>query len=222
MGQYKEWLHYRKIDQQLHAQLTQLEQQVAHLQEQLPSEEMFRNYAANPIIQALQQHLQAPTLPALPAPQQQVVSEQAAEASSVPAMSDEAIDQSQTMAEAMLAAVPTETISTALFAWGALSNVHNPQLKAVMLNPLPSTPKPDPGLLPANMYSFIHDHTAPNTPPPLPSSQAVPSTDGSVTPVDPSSTRTDQIVQRWMTRWKRAAREKQVVEETGSRGSRRG
>ncbi|HTI13443.1 MAG TPA: hypothetical protein VL461_02585 [Dictyobacter sp.] len=53
MGQYRQWLQYRDIDQQLHAQLALLEQQVSQIREQIAKLETDPSYTENPVIQKL-------------------------------------------------------------------------------------------------------------------------------------------------------------------------
>jgi hypothetical protein len=57
MGQYSQWLHHYKIDQQLQAQRSRLEQNLRNLQEQAHNLEVHIPHAPNSIIQALQQHM---------------------------------------------------------------------------------------------------------------------------------------------------------------------
>ncbi|MBE3557916.1 MAG: hypothetical protein IMW89_01655 [Ktedonobacteraceae bacterium] len=60
MGQYRQWLHYRTIDQQLRSQLSQLEQELTLLQERARLLEQESARASNPIIQALAAWQQRP------------------------------------------------------------------------------------------------------------------------------------------------------------------
>jgi hypothetical protein len=53
MGQYRQWLQYRAVDQQLRTQLEQLEQELVHLQEQADHLSASASSTENAIIQAL-------------------------------------------------------------------------------------------------------------------------------------------------------------------------
>jgi hypothetical protein len=66
MGQYKQWLHYREIDRQLHVQLRRLEDEFVQLQIQLdaqPAAETAEQLSSNAIVQALARFFGEPLEP---------------------------------------------------------------------------------------------------------------------------------------------------------------
>ncbi|GAC1405241.1 MAG: hypothetical protein NVSMB49_24460 [Ktedonobacteraceae bacterium] len=60
MGQYREWLHYRQVDQQLHALKDRFTTELVHVQEQLHPIEAPPLDAANRVIQALMLYAKIP------------------------------------------------------------------------------------------------------------------------------------------------------------------
>lgn len=202
MGQYREWLLYRQIDQQLRDQIAELEQDLDNLQEQIRSTEVLDFYTDNTVIQALQQHLQTP--------QPEVVATEKPANNAIFATQETGNQETIARENA-----PAETISTALFAWGTLPNLntqfHGPLPKANTLSSLPATPNPDLDLLPEDLNSFLKQYHQAITPL-FREPTAHPPTDIQ-NPEDPSSNRTNQLVQRWMDRWKKPQAETQVLHE---------
>jgi hypothetical protein len=71
MGQYKQWLHYREIDQHLHNQLTQLTAELATLQNQAQLLEADLSLSENIVISSLLAQLVPPEPAQIPEVDQQ-------------------------------------------------------------------------------------------------------------------------------------------------------
>ena len=215
MGQYRQWLHHREVDQHLHEQLETLEQELAQLQEQARLLKEIDYNTENTIIQAL----------ATP----QRVGETAGSTIDTSDVHDSVDEQSGILVEDFLIEdVPSdatavefvpETVSPALFGWSRLPNfdtrqMREPVIVAGTLTPLPPTPPPEINLLPEDMIAFMHKHGQTSPQRPLPwwiRDTFYPSpTSG---PVDQQSLRTNQLVQRWLERWRRLDKDTQMAQE---------
>lgn len=185
MGQYREWLFYREIDQQLTTQIQALEQELAQVQAQVGRLEHGKRYAENIIIQALIGIQQA----------QQVHSQGSA---SDPATRPATQGQ--------------QAVSPTLFAWNQLPQLDNRDVQPVNNNAsrgAPSSPPAAEGsLLPTNISAFMdaHSQTDPQLKVPwwLRNAHAykeISSDAPGTSPVDQQSTRTNQLVERWFERW---------------------
>ena len=195
MGQYKTWLHYREIDQQLHTQLTQLTTQLNALKEQAQLLDEGLSLSDNAIIQALLAQLVSP--PPSEATQQT--------APDIPTTSASDIPQTSPSLHGHFASffpLPSTTLP----------------------DPLPitrpaSTPHPELDLLPEDISAFVdeHTHTAPLRTPPwwlhkIPANSVAP-TGSSHNFKDQQSERTNHSVQRWFERWGRSSDPSQREEE---------
>jgi hypothetical protein len=195
MGQYRQWLHFREVDQRLRTQLGLLSQELTELQTQVARfEKHASSYEDNIILRALTTYFAAKASPAT-LKQQDTAPELAAQTAITEQMPE------------------LETVSPALFGWSYLPNlglqdIHDqePQHSAPLPLPPPlPAPRPNVDLLPDDMAAFLHEHgeTAPQLSLPwwlrnvLASS---PDTQGHGL-VDHQSLRTDYLVQRWLERW---------------------
>jgi hypothetical protein len=193
MGQYSQWLHYHKIDQQLQAQHARLEQDLRNLQEQAHNLEVHIPHAPNSIIQALQQHMQTgPRLTAL--------------ASNAPSTHHLPIPEPSTStAMPAVRSHPRWTPFPGMIEHSRYTNpklpVRTAALKAAQLAPVTAiTPTPTSTSL--QLASSMHIIPAQDTPPP----EALTYTGHArpnhrTLPVDPQDEHTDQMIQRWLERW---------------------
>lgn len=185
MGQYQQWLQYREIDQQLHTQLESLERELAQLQEQAQHLAVAHSSSGNLIIQALTHYLRPASEPAI-------------------SVSNGATTEH------------TETVSPALFAWSNLPNFDTGKIRGADFQS-PATPMPPHSefdLLPPDMNTFFqtHSQTAPQMKLPwwlrnntlVPHQQHTGPVEQRTTgPIDQQSIRTNQLVQRWLERWRK-------------------
>lgn len=210
MGQYQQWLHYREIDQQLHAELETLEVQLADLQERAGRIEQTLPQANNQIISVLATMLKGQTTLA----NSTRVDEPIVEISSEEVeywVENESAD-----------AFP---LQPALAAWGNLPNHETqdmpiqpaptwkgspPQTSSPTFSdrekPLPPMPHPEPGLLPEDIAAIFEEHSSTNPQIELPWwLHNIPSAGGinRSGPTDQESARTNRLVQRWRERWGR-------------------
>jgi hypothetical protein len=215
MGQYRQWLHYREVDQRLHAQLETLEQELTQLHEQARLLQELDYHTDNTIIQALSTY--------------QKNGESLKNSTAAPDVHDSIDEQSGILVEDFIIEdvsssttavefIP-ETVSPALFGWSRLPNfdtqrMREPVIVASTLTSLPPTPPPEINLLPEDMAAFMDAHSQTSSQRSLPwwipdTSSSSP-TDG---PVDQQSLRTDQRVQRWLERWRRVDKDAQMAQE---------
>ncbi len=216
MGQYQQWLHYREIDQQLHAELEALEVQLADLQERARQIEQTLPQANNQIISVLATLLKEQTTLAHRTRADEPIVEISLEEVEY-WVENESAD-----------ALP---LQPALAAWGNLPNFDRqdmpiepappqgetptgksspPQTPSLTFSDrekaLPPMPHPEPGLLPENMAAIFEEHssTDPQIELPwwLPKILAARGIHPSG-PTDPQSARTNRLVQRWEERWGR-------------------
>ncbi|QBD81993.1 hypothetical protein EPA93_40860 [Ktedonosporobacter rubrisoli] len=215
MGQYRLWLHYREVDQQLRAQLKRLEEELAQLQEQVNHQQDSASYENNTIIRALSslQHDRAHFEAALDtssylashAPAENIPAESSEPLSAFsPAAQVNGVDQKQL----------TAILSQALFAWSKLPNFDTGEMQMPSFDFdvsafSPPTPRPEADLLPEDIAAFFTTQGEEPPPtlshqPPHPQPEAeLPSSAGSAStsPVDKQSMRTNQLIQRWFERW---------------------
>lgn len=186
MGQYREWLSYREIDQQLTTQIQAFEQELAQIQAEIGRLEQNKRYAENIIIQAL------------------IGIQQAQQAHS---------QETASTAAARSAMQGQQAASPALFAWNQLPQLDNRDAQPADSNVSPIGPLPHPAasegsLLPTNISAFMdaHNETDPQLKVPwwLRNAHAykeISSDTPGTSPVDQQSTRTNQLVERWFERW---------------------
>ena len=216
MGQYQQWLHYREIDQQLHAELEALEAQLADLQERACQIEQTLPQANNQIISVLATMLKEQTTLANRTRANEPIVEVSLEEVEY-WVENESAD-----------ALP---LQPALAAWGNLPNFDTPDMpiqpatlqgetptknssppQTLSLTfsdrekALPPIPLPEPGLLPEDMAAIFEEHssTEPQIEPPwwlhtMPATRGI-NLSG---PTDQESARTNRLVQRWQERWGR-------------------
>ena len=206
MGEYQLWLQYREIDQQLQTQLESLKTELGQLQEQVHLLELHDHSADNFIAQALAKHLRASMLASSP---------------NTLAESDTLIVErvENDLVSDIVTEQSIETVSPALFAWSNLPNfdtgkIRKPYSKIVAPPPIaiPPPPHSEFDLLPKDMSAFFHQHASeplsPTPPPTLPwwlhNGERPPSQHGS-SPIDQQSIRTNQLVQRWLERWRKTS-----------------
>lgn len=185
MGQYRQWLHFREVDQRLRAQLERLSQELAELQAQANRFTLDEDVCTqNVIVQALATYLHVG-----PANGTAITPESIPSPTALPDL---------------------ETVSPALFGWSHLPNlglqeIRDPEPSTPDLPPLP-VPRPRMNLLPDEAPTFPdgHGETAPQLSLPWWLRNVVdPSTlapgNG---PVDQQTQRTNRLVQRWLERWR--------------------
>jgi hypothetical protein len=193
MGQYRQWLHYREMDQQLHIRLEQVEKQAAELEAEI--HHLANNNSSstddNVIMHALVRMYTTPT-------QEQVAQESAhAEAhyTVMPGESGE-IERSNDAS----AGSPSWAAS-ALFAQSYLTNFDTfdpPTLQSL-------SPYAETGLLPEDLAVFFngqHYHT-----------NALLTASHQAFPVDKQSLRNDRLIQRWFERWGRSSDDQEPLQE---------
>ncbi len=200
MGQYRQWLHYRHIDQQLQTQKDQLTASIEHLQERVDLLNAPLLDDDNFIVQALSLHIKArPT---------------ASKEASLEQMNENGHIQQP------------ETISQALFEHSRLpnlesphsQNVHDPLLPKRPANayaPLPPVLHKAIDLIPedTNISSDEHGQTEPQVA--LPwwlRNAALSETHNNA--LDSQSIRTNHLVQRWLERWDRQEEQKSQSGQT--------
>lgn len=198
MGQYRQWVHYREIDQQLHTQLAQLEQELADLQQQAALLKQDLPSLENTIIQALLKQQVTPEKPA-------------------PLLQDELQMPYPTVP---FPYKPPESVSQALFAWGSLPNFDSQQMPAQSTTPedtaIPPSPHTEAGLLPPDIGAFVDEHT--QTAPLRKLPWWMRNTSGSNTLPealfqDQQSIRTNRLIERWLQRWGRNTEQTQSARE---------
>ncbi len=190
MGQYRQWLHYREVDQQLRAQQELLTQEVKRLQEQINLSETPLLNTGNAIIQALILYAAVPPAD-LPLPPQETNSENG-HASVQPEIIPQALfdrsrlpDLDPLDAQIAQSSVPPMPVTNAYA-------------------PLPPIPHADMNLLPEDMAALFNAHSQTDPQLTLPwwlHKAAISATQGG--PLDQQSIRTNRLVQRWLERWGR-------------------
>lgn len=205
MGQYSQWLHHHKIDQQLQAQRAGLEQDLHNLQEQAHNLEVHIPHAPNSIIQTLQHHMQTgPRLTAL--------------ATNTP--STHHLPVPETSTSTAMPAVRSRSRWTPFPGIIERSRYTNPKLpvrtaalKAAQLAPVTAIIS-TPTSTSLQLASTMHIIPAQDTPPP----EALTYTGHSrpnhrTLPVDPQDKHTDQMIQRWLERWGRHPHTTQQIQQ---------
>jgi hypothetical protein len=223
MGQYKQWLQYRKVDQELRTELAHLEQEHQQLTQQVKQLASTIDVSQNTIIQALLAHQQrtlAQHHTAESAPKQANVQPQTDSLPQVripgrtqnkPAQQTE---QRRLTPAAYINNKAAGTISPALHAWSNLPNLDTYAMQEPIVNArtLPPVPAGQPThdssdtLLPADMSAFVdaHSTTDPQLKVPwwLRNTQSTPAHKvAEQTPIDQQSARTNQSVERFFQRW---------------------
>ena len=200
MGQYRQWLHYRDIDQLLRSQLAISEHELEQLQAQVEVLGKHVFSLENEIFQALvepepddtQSHSEEPAIHL----DEQVV--EVGEGREEEIVIEEVEDDD------------LATISPALLAWGRLPNFDTQMIQEPGGNSSTrssDSPPPQPGeqLLPTDINSFINDHylTNPQINIPWWLQDIVSSHEEGQEPhpIDRQSERADHLVQRWFERW---------------------
>ena len=200
MSQYRQWLHYRHIDQQLQTQKDQLTVSIEHLQERVDALNAPLLDADNFIVQALSVHIKACST--------------ASEETSLEQTNENGHIQQP------------ETISQALFEHSRLpdleslhsQNIHDsllPKRPANTYAPLPPVLHKAIDLIPedTNISSDEHGQTEPQVA--LPwwlRNAALSATQNNM--LDSQSIRTNHLVQRWLERWDRQEEQKSESVQT--------
>ncbi len=189
MGQYREWLHYRQVDQQLHTLKERFTTELVHAREQLHDVEAPPLDAANHVIQALTLYAKIPPV----ATQEQIT--------------EHALKNGHTQ--------QSETISQPFFDHSHLPELTPILSKEMPETPLPKPPLHSYASLPPipygsidlpseNVVSFLDAHTQTEPQVALPwwlqrATLAATQDNGT----DPQNVRTNRLVQRWLERWGR-------------------
>lgn len=200
MGQYRQWLHYREIDQLLRSQLAISEHELEQLQVQVEVLGKHIFSSENEIFQALLKpqpdHEQSQQ-------DEPVIQQDEQVAEVVEGWEEEIVIED--VEEEDLA-----TISPALLAWSRLPNFNTQMLQETEDNSPTRIsdsppPQPDEQLLPADISAFITSHYLTNPQLNIPWwLQDIVSPEGEAQephPIDRQSERADHLVQRWFERW---------------------
>ena len=223
MGQYKQWLRYREIDQLLRSQLAVSEHELEQLQAQVEILGKQNFSLENAIFQALIKPQQDEwSLREEPAIQ---YTEEVTEATGGLGRLKDEIEQVEEIVIEEVEEEDTATISPALLAWSRLPNFDTELIEEQEVNSLPRTPEPPPPpeqLLPADISAFIDAHypTYPQINIPwwlrASSNQEVQETYVS----DQQNDRADYLVQRWFERWgQHSTKPKRLQEDQNEPGN---
>jgi hypothetical protein len=201
MGQYRQWLHYREMDQQLRVRLGRIEQQAAELEEDIHrlADDSSAGAADNVIMRALVAMYTAPT-------QRQVVEEDTPVEPQyivTPGEPAETEHSNGTSAEA------PSWAATALFAQSYLTNfdAFDPTtLKSLSLDA-------ETGLLPEDLSTFFATLTQNGASGQLPEANASLTSSHSTIPIDKQSLRNDRLIQRWFERWGQSSDDQELQQE---------
>ncbi len=185
MGQYRQWLHYREVDQRLHIRLEEVEKQAAELEAEIHLLANGSNFSAadNVIMRALASMYTTPT-------QEQAThvstpAEARYAVASVPSEQNKYSDETDASSWA----------ASALFAQSYLTN-----FDAFDPSTLQSlSPYAETGLLPEDL-AIIFSGQPQNGGPHYPGHSPI-TTSHSTTPIDKQSLRNDRLIQRWFERW---------------------
>ncbi len=187
MGQYRQWLHYRHVAQQLQTQKDQLTTAVKHFQEHIDALNAPPLDANNSIVQALTLYVK--TLSASP---QESLVEQPVENGHIQ---------------------QPETISQALFDHSRLEPFHMKDMHEPILpkrptsssyTPIPSNPHKPVDLVPEATDTFPDEHGQTEPQVALPWwLRKTGHSEGQDNTLDAQSVRTNLLVQRWLERWRR-------------------
>lgn len=203
MGQYRQWLHYRDIDQLLRSQLAISEHELEQLQAQVEVLGKHVFSLENDIFQALIEHEPGdaqshPEEPAVHSDEQVVgVGEGREKEIVIEEVGDDDL----------------ATISPALLAWSRLPNfdtqmIQEPEGNSSTRSSDSLPPQPDEQLLPTDISAFINAHylTNPqiNIPWWLQDIVSPHEEEQEPHPIDRQSERADHLVQRWFERWGQA------------------
>ncbi len=200
MGQYRQWLHYRHVDQQLQFQKEELIQALTSLREYIKDFDAQLPTANNHIIQALTLYTETPFMPS-----ETLLAKQVSENGHQP-----------------------EFISQALFDHSRLPDLeqlHGKDISETVLPkrptnvyaPLPPIPYKAVDLVPEDSSTLPDEHapTEPQIALPWWLHKAALSATQSNS-LDSQSIRTNRLVQRWLERWGR--QEEQTPQETNANG----
>ena len=208
MGQYRQWLHYRGIDQLLRSQLAVSEHELEQLQAQVEvlGKQVFsmENEVFRALIVPRQDAQNYPKEPDILYPEKQDIQLEDEIAELIIEEQEDEIVIEEVEDE------DTATISPALLAWSRLPNfdtemIEEPDVNGSTQTPEASPPQPDEQLLPADINAFIDAYYPTNPQIKVPwwlhnialSDQEAHET----APVDQQSERADHLVQRWFERW---------------------
>ena len=199
MGQYRQWLHFRHIDQQLQAQKEQLTGAITRLQERIKSLNAHPLAIDNRIVQALTFY-------------------------STTCSSSSEISSGE-LSIKNGSSQPPESISQALFEHSRLPDLdplHGQDMHETVFPrrptnpfiPLPPIPHKAIDLVPEESHTLLDEHelTEPQIALPRWLQSAVTQSNS----LDAQSMRTNRLVQRWLERWGR--QEEQTQEPTNTNG----
>lgn len=208
MAQYQEWLHYHEVDRHLQAQLADLVNELAQLQEHA---HVYEQDIYSPSAEAAVRET-------IPIPHDNVILHALAmHMNGRTSSNGHSTQESFTIPDSRSEIIPSEpgeSISPALFAQGNLPNFETPaipaetfktdapQFTSYLDQPLPPIPHYAMTLLPEDMTAFFDQHTATDPQIELPwwlhNLTNVSNGNG---PIDQESSRTNRLVQRWLERW---------------------
>ena len=195
MGQYRQWLHYRHVDQQLKTQKEHLTQALQDLREHINALDAHALAIDNHIVQALMLYTKSLSLPI-----ETLVTEQQIENGHQP-----------------------EIVSQALFDHSRLPDFEQPPEKVLpkhhtqVYAPLPPIPHKAIDLVPEDTTVLLDEYapTEPQIALPWWLQKAALSATQSNS-LDAQSVRTNRLVQRWLERWGR--QEEQTPQATNTNG----
>lgn len=187
MGQYREWLSYRDIDQKLQAQIAQLEQEVEQLQKQAQELSEQSQPGSNFIVQAIDRLLH-------PFSAGRALASHYTSAQQEPGLES----ASESKRDGLVPPRPPyHHKPSPLFSMSLLPELdimpRELSLKPTMLEPLASAPVEQP----TDKITPVKRRT------PLPPRLSLPYQQPADWPRDQQSMRTNQIIERWAERWSR-------------------
>ena len=208
MAQYQEWLHYHEVESHLQAQLAELVDELAQLQERAHfyEQDIYPTSAEVPFRET-----------SLIPPDNIILHALAAHLSGHISSNGHRVQESFTISKPRSEIIPSEhgePISLALFAQGNLPNFETPTIPAENPKtdvsqfapyhdqPLPPIPHYAMALLPEDMAAFFDQHTTTDPQIELPwwLHNLTNASNGNGL-IDQESSRTNRLVQRWLERW---------------------
>ncbi len=187
MGQYREWLHYREIDQRLQRQRARLEQDLMDLQKQAQRLQEHNYHAHNSIVQALQHSM----------------------SSTAQTTTHSTVTPSSARNPAMF---PPQSGSASLTIPNRYTNANKQSStsasQASALSPVRAISRNEPPAQPED--TTIHTNQSEQS---YSSGERRIASTNRALAIDQESRRVDQLVLRWFERWGKLPRDRQSIQE---------